>query len=119
MAFFFLLCFIDGLCFTTNLAEVPNSLRQSLLSADTAQIVKAMIAPATPVLENAGVDQPQRLQPEQESALSKAFSIVMTQSTPGLVAFSEAELDNYLAGLDAPVPTTMLTVATSAPTTPP
>jgi hypothetical protein len=119
MAFFFLLCFIDGLCFTTNLAEAPIPLRQSVLSAGTAQIVKAMIAPATPVIGNAGVDQPPRLQPEQESALSKAFSIVMTQPTPGLAALSEAELDSYLAGLDAPVPTTMLTVATSAPTTPP
>jgi hypothetical protein len=113
MAFFFLLCFIDGLCFTTNMAEVPVSLRESVLSADTAEIVKAMVAPAT---ANAGVDQPHRLQPEQESALSKAFSIIRSQPTPGLAALSEAELDSYLAGLEAPVPTTMLTITTSAPT---
>jgi hypothetical protein len=110
---------ITSLCLLTRPLDIPNPWCKEVLSANTAQIVKALVAPATPVMANVGLDQPHRLQPEQESALIKALSIIASQPTPGLAALSEAELDSYLAGLEPPVPTTMLTVATSEPTTQP
>jgi hypothetical protein len=54
------------------------------------------------------------LQADEESALLEALTIITSHS--GLAAMSEAELDSFLAGLDAPEPTTMLTVAKSMPT---
>jgi hypothetical protein len=109
---------IHTVCLLTKPLEIPNPWCNDVLSANTAQIVKALVAPAAPVMANAGLDQPYRLQPEQEIAISKALSIIASQPTPGLASLSEAELDSYLAGLEDPVPTTMLTVATSVPTTP-
>lgn len=83
------------------------------------EIVKAIMMapmPAPAMANTEGVPgAPHSLEPEEESALLEALSIIV--STPGLAAMSEAELDSYLAGLDAPEPTTMLTVAKSMPTT--
>jgi hypothetical protein len=72
-------------------------------------------APVMANVANMGASQPLGVQTGQ-NALSKALSIIASQPTPGLAAMSEAELDSYLAGLGAPEPTTMLTVATSMPT---
>ena len=57
---------------------------------------------------------PSWLQADEESALLEALTIIVSHS--GLAAMSEAELDSFLTGLDAPEPTTMLTVAKSIPT---
>ena len=114
-----LVTFLSGTCFLTNLLDIPNPVCSAADSANTAQIIRALTAAPAPIMAN-GVNikspSPLGLQLPQESALSRALSILASQPTPGLAELSDAELERYIAGLDAPEPTTMLTVATSTPT---
>lgn len=96
----------------------------SLSSADTTQIVKSLLATPTSLeaITNASAQADSSwdsLQSDLEdfrrqfSALSRALYILESQPTSGLAAMSETEIDSYLAGLEARMSTTMVTVATS------
>jgi hypothetical protein len=54
---------------------------------------------------------------EAEAIMTSAVSVMRAQATIGPDAMSEDELETFMAKLMAPEPTTMLTVATSMPTT--
>jgi hypothetical protein len=92
----------------------------SLASADTTQIVKSLLTAPTSLeaMANASAQANSSWDSLEDfrtqfSAISRALYILESQPTDGLAAMSEAELDSYLAGLEAPAPTTMLTIATS------
>jgi hypothetical protein len=91
----------------------------SLASADTTQIVKTLLTAPTSLEAMANASAQANPQSDFEDfrrhfeAISRALSILESQPTSGLAAMSETELDSYLADLEAPAPTTMLTVATS------
>lgn len=114
-----LVTIISGSCLVSNLFKWHhNPWCASIRGQDKNEIAKALLmapvsAPAMTTIEGAQ-EVPYRLQPEEESALFEALAMIV--SIPGLTTMSEVELDSYLAGLDAPEPTTMLTVATNTST---
>jgi hypothetical protein len=96
----------------------------SLASADTTQIVKSLLTAPTSLeaLTNASAQPNPPWFPlesdfndfrRQFNAIYRAISILENQPANGLAGMSDVELDAYLAGLEAGVSTTMVTVATS------
>ena len=108
-----LITIISGSCLVSNLFKWKhNPFCNSIRGKDKHEIAKALLTAPISAPAMANIDP--TLQSEEEDALFEALSII--GSIPGLATMTEAELDSYLAGLDVPEPTTMLTVATSMPT---
>ncbi|KAG9566713.1 hypothetical protein KCU71_g4264, partial [Aureobasidium melanogenum] len=107
---------LTGLCYLSNLIDAPLPWCASGASADTNQIVKALVATSKLGVANSNIAEGGIEQPYAESPLAKALQIIQSQPFPGLTALSEEELDKFLAGLEAPKLTTMLTVPVSMPT---
>lgn len=85
-------------------------------SGDRNAIVKSLVAASKAGAANANFAQGGFGQSDAESPLAEALQIIQAHPSPGLETLSEEELDEFLAGLEVPKPTTMLTVATSMPT---
>ncbi|KAG9604760.1 hypothetical protein KCU77_g4725, partial [Aureobasidium melanogenum] len=107
---------LTGLCYVGNLINIPMPWCPGGNSGDTNQIVKALVATSKLGAANSKIAEGGIEQPYAESPLAKALQIIQSQPSPGLTALSEEELDKFLAGLENPKPTTMLTVPVSMPT---
>ncbi|KAH0029080.1 hypothetical protein KCU78_g3458, partial [Aureobasidium melanogenum] len=107
---------LTGACYVANIIGLPLPWCPGGNSGDTNQIVKALVATSKLGAANSNIAQGGIEQPYAESPLTKAIQIIQSQPFPGLTALSEEELDKFLAGLEAPKATTMLTVPVSMPT---
>ncbi|KAH0274900.1 hypothetical protein KCU91_g4935, partial [Aureobasidium melanogenum] len=85
-------------------------------SGDRNKIVKSLVAASKAGAANANFAQDGFGQSDEDSPLFQALQILQSQPSPGLDTLSEEELDRFLAGLEAPKPTTMLTVPVGMPT---
>lgn len=105
-----------GFCYVSNMLEISLPYCTAVKSGDKNALVKSLVAASKAGAANANFAQGGFGQSDAESPLAEALQIIQSHPSPGLETLSEEELDGFLAGLEAPKPTTMLTVATSMPT---
>ncbi|KAK6006723.1 hypothetical protein QM012_005731 [Aureobasidium pullulans] len=105
-----------GFCYVSNMLEISLPYCTAVKSGDKNAIVKSLVAASKAGSANANFAQGGFGQSDEDSPIAQALQIISSQPSPGLDTLSEEELDEFLAGLEAPKPTTMLTVATSMPT---
>ncbi|KAG9941606.1 hypothetical protein KCU85_g9522, partial [Aureobasidium melanogenum] len=109
-------------CLASHLVDWPNPIcafgGEDTLSIETDDPAQALKERLKTMPDSLGIEIPDGPigQAEAERIMSTAISAMKAQATVGPDAMSQDELAEFLARLDTPKPTTMVTVATSIPT---